>query len=87
MGEHKIGLHTPINNMSLPSYGFCFDEAKSTHGGTVFFINKKYSYAKRSDLNILLDKNLELTFIEVNLSEEKNFLYGCIYKHSHIFID
>ena len=51
--EHKIGLNTPINNISLPGYTFCFDETKSTHGGTGFFINEKYSYTKQSDLNIL----------------------------------
>ena len=56
LSEHKIGLNTLINNISLPGYAFCFDETKSTHGGTGFFINEKYLYTKRSDLNILLDK-------------------------------
>ena len=51
--ERKIRLNTPINNISLPGYAFCFDETKSTHGGTGFFINEKYSYTKQSDLNIL----------------------------------
>ena len=59
LSEHKIGLNTPINNISLRGYDFCYDETKSTNGGTGFFINKKYSYTKLSDLNILLDKNLE----------------------------
>ena len=63
LSGHKIGLNTPINNISLPGYAFCLDERKITHGGTGFFINKKYSYTKQSDLNILLDKNLESTFI------------------------
>ena len=67
LSEHKIELNTPINNISLPGYVFCFDETKSTHDATGFFINEKYSYTKRSDLNILLDKNLESTFIEINL--------------------
>ena len=30
LSEHKIGLNTPINNISLPGYVFCFDETKST---------------------------------------------------------
>ena len=46
LSAHKIGLNTPINNISLPGHAFCFDEAKSTHGGTGFFINKKYTYIK-----------------------------------------
>ena len=48
-------------------YAFCFDQTKSTHGGTGFSINGKYSYTKRSDLNIILDKNLQSTLIEINL--------------------
>ena len=40
------------------------DEKK---GGTDFFINGKCSYTKRSELIILLDENLELTFNVINL--------------------
>ena len=43
LSEHKIGLNTSINNVSLPCYAFCFDETKSTHGGRDFFINEKYT--------------------------------------------
>ena len=78
--EHKIWLNTPIN-ISLPGYAICFDETKSSHGGAGFFINKKYFYIKRIDLNILLDKNIESTFIEINLPIKRNFFCGCIYKH------
>ena len=70
LSEHKIGLNTPNNNISLPSYTFFFDETKSTHGGTDFFINEKYSYTKQSELNNILDPNLELTFIETNLPQK-----------------
>ena len=63
--EHRIRLNTPFNNISLPGYAFCFDEKKSTHSGTGFFINEKYLCTKQRDFNILLHKNLELTFIEI----------------------
>ena len=86
LSEHKIGLNTPINNISLPGYAFCFDETKSNHGGTGFFINEMYLYTKQSDLNILLDKNLELIFIELKLPQKRNFLSGFIYKHLHMSI-
>ena len=43
LSEPKIGLNTPINNISLPGHAFCFDETKSTHGGRGFFINEKYT--------------------------------------------
>ena len=41
LSEHKIGLNTPINNISLPGDAFCCDEIKSTHGGTDFFTNDR----------------------------------------------
>ena len=71
MSEHKIGLNTPIDKISLPDYALCFDETKSTHGGTGFFINEKCSNTKQSYLNTLLDKNLESTFIKIHLPKKK----------------
>ena len=86
LSEYKTGLNTPINNLSLPGYAFCFDETKSSHGGTDFFINEKYLSTKQGDLNIVLDKNLESTFIEINLSKKRNFFCDCIYKHPYMSI-
>ena len=86
LSEHKMGLNTPINNISLPGDAFCYGETKSTHGGTGFFINGKYLYTKQSDLNIFLDKNLESTFIEINLPKKRSFLSCCIYKHPYMSI-
>ena len=54
LSEYKIGLNTPINNITLPGYIFCFDETKRTHGGTGFFINEKYLYTKQSELLLTL---------------------------------
>ena len=68
--EHKIRSNSFINNISLPGYTFCYDETKSTHGGTDLYINDKFSCVKRNDLNISLDNNLESTFIEVNLPKK-----------------
>ena len=82
--EHKIRSNSWINNISLLSYTFCFDETKSTHGSTGFYMNEKFSYIKWNDLNISLDNNLESTFIEDNLPRKKNFICGYIYKHPKI---
>ena len=30
LSEHRIGLNTPINNISLPDYVFYFNETKTT---------------------------------------------------------
>ena len=82
--EHKIRSNSWINNISLLGYTFCFDETKSTHGSTGFYMNEKFSYIKWNELNISLDNNLESTFIEDNLPRKKNFICGCIYKHPKI---
>ena len=82
MSEHKIGMNT----LTIPDFAFCFNETKSTPRGTGFFINGKYLYTKRSDLNIILDKYLESTFIEINLPKERIFLCDCIYIHLHMSI-
>ena len=74
--EHKIRSNYFFNNISLPSYTFCYDETKSTHGGTGFYINDKLSYVKRNHLNISLDNNLESTFIEVNLPKKRILSVG-----------
>ena len=82
--ERNIRSNSFINNISLPCLTFRYDETKSTHGGTGFYINDKFSYAKRNDLNISLDNNLESTFIEVNLPKKRNFYRGGIYKHPNM---
>ena len=76
LSEHKIGRNISIYNISLPSYAFCFDETKSSHVGTGFFINKSYLYTK----------NLGSTFIEINLPKKRIFLCGYIYRHPHVSI-
>ena len=68
--EHKIRSNSFINNISIPGYTFCYNETKSTHGDTGFYINDKFSYAKWNNVHISLDNNLESTFIEVNLPKK-----------------
>ena len=76
LSEHKIRSNSLINNISLPGHTFSYDETKSTHGGTGFYINDKFSCIKRNDLNISLDNNLESTFIEVNLPKKRILSVG-----------
>ena len=68
--QNWMVLFPATGHISLPGYAFSYDETKSTNGGTAFFINEKYLYTKQSDLNILLVKNLESTFIEINLPKK-----------------
>ena len=68
--EHKIRLNSLINNI-LPGYTFCYyNEKKSTHVGTGFYLNEKRSYGKRNGLSISLDNNLESSFRNVNLPKK-----------------
>ena len=55
-----------------PVYNFCYDETKSIHGGTGFFINEKISFTKHEHLKISLDKNFESICIQVNLPTKGN---------------
>ena len=47
-------------------------------------VEQVYSCIQRNGLNVLLDNNLESTFIEISLPRKRNFL--CIYKHPYISI-
>ena len=83
LSKDKIRLNSFINIIFLCGYTFSYGESKSTHGDTSFYTNDKLSFGKQ---NISLDKNLESTFIEVNLPPKKNFIFGCIYKHPKMLI-
>ena len=86
LSEHKIGKHSPINNINLPGYQFCYNSTNSTHGGTGFYISNNLSFQKRDDLIISKDFELESTFIEINLQKNDNIIIGCIYRHPNMSI-
>ena len=75
LSEHKIRSNFFILIL-IPGYTFCYDEIKSTHGGTGFYINDNFSYVKQNDPNISLDNNLESAFIEVNLPKKRILSVG-----------
>ena len=49
LSEHKIGLNTPIKNLSSPGYVFCSDETRNTHGEVeqVFLLTKSIHILSR----------------------------------------
>ena len=66
LSEHKIGLNTPINNISLPAYVFCFIEKKAPMVEQDFFLLKSNSH---------LPKKCVICCIEGPLKMMKNAFY------------
>ena len=51
------------------------------HGGTGFYIKESLVYVRRDDLKFNSPGNYESTFIEIILSNRKNLILGCVYRH------
>ena len=65
----------------MPGYTFYFNETKSSHGGTGFFISDNLIFKQGPDLIIDELGMLESTFIELIFPNKRNMICGCIYKH------
>ena len=70
----------PLYSVTIPGYNFEFTGTECSNGGTAIYIKKGLNYKLRKDLEIYKSKQLESTFIEVNLKNEK-ILIGCVYRH------
>ena len=83
ISEHKIIKDTsPSVNINLPGYNeFIYTPTESTHGGTGFYIKNDIDYIKRDDLQINSSPDYESTFIELQFTNKKNLIIGCIYRH------
>ena len=64
----------------MPGYNFEFTATEFSNGGTAIYIKKGLNYKLRKDFEIYKSKQLESTFIEVNLENEK-VVTGCIHRH------
>ena len=81
VSETKLRLKkAPLNSVIIPGYNFEFTATECSNGGTAIYIKKCLNYKLRKDLEIYESKQLESTFIEVNLKNEK-VVIGCIYRH------
>ena len=73
VSETKLRLNkAPLN--------FEFTATECNNSGTAIYIKKGLNYKLRKDLEIYKSKQLEATFIEVNLKNEK-IVIGCKYRH------
>ena len=81
VSETKLRLNkAPLNSVITPGYNFEFTATECSNGGTAIYIKKGLNYKLKKDLEIYKSKQLESTFIEVNLKNEK-VVIGCIYRH------
>ena len=81
VSETKLRLNkAPLKSVIIPGYNFEFTATECSSGGTAIYIKKGLNYKLREDLEIYKSKQLELTFIEVNLKNEK-IVIGCIYRY------
>ena len=83
ISEHKINNESPpSNNIDLPGYNkFIFEPTGTTHGGTGFYIKNNRNYVVRDDLKLNLPSHFEAMFVEIILTDKKNLVVGCIYRH------
>ena len=81
VGETKLRLNkAPLKSFIITGYNFKFTATECSSGGTAIYIKKVLNHKLRKDLEIHKSKQLESTFIEVNLKNEK-IIIGCIYRH------
>ena len=86
-----IGIsETKIKKGIIPDYKVTIDgyqqystPTESDKGGVILYISKKYFCKPRKDLDKILYKSyaLESIFVEIILTNKKNILLGCIYRH------
>ena len=58
----------------------------SAGSALLLYIDKKYSYQPRNDLNIYKSSHLESIFVEITLLKRSNIIFGCIYRDSSMEI-
>ena len=72
VSETKFRLNrSPLISIIIPGYNFEFTSTECSNGGTAIYIKKGLNYKLRKDLEIYKSKQLESTFIEVNLKNKK----------------
>ena len=81
VSETELQLNkAPLDSVIIPGYNFEFTATECSSSSTAVYIKKGLNYKLRKDLEIYKSKQLESTFIEVNLKNEK-IVIGCIYRH------
>ena len=72
---------SPTTNINLNDYVIEHTPTEPSAGGGLLYINKKYSYQPRNDLNIYKSGHLESIFVKIILPKRSNIIVGFIYRH------
>ena len=75
-----------ISNVSIDNYLMYTQPSKSSAGGVAISINNKFDHVKRDDLSILHD-DFESVWVKIKNKKGKNFLCGCMYRHSNTNVE
>ena len=75
-----------LSNISPQNYTYEFTSTESSKGGTLTYIDKNIKCKLREDLKLYESKEIESTFLEIIKNNQKNVIFGCIYKHSGVAI-
>jgi len=78
----KTGI-APIFDPSLKGYKIFDTSTDCDKGGALLYVKENIICERRRDLENLVYKSSELesVFVEVNIKDKKNKIYGCIYRH------
>ena len=81
--ETRLKTDTLPHNLDIPKYTFLANTTESSAGGTALYIHESLDFRMRDDLAKCMykSKELESTFIELDLPNQSNMIVGCIYKH------
>ena len=82
--ETKIKTGTaPIFDPALKGYKLFDTTTNCDKGGALLYVKENIICERRNDLEKLVFKSCELesVFIEVDIKDKKNKIYGCIYRH------
>ena len=72
---------SPTTNINLKDYVIEHTPIESSAGGALSYVNNKYSYQPKNDLNIYKSGHLESIFVEIILLKISNIFSGGIYRH------
>ena len=73
----------PNFNVEVKGYKQYSTPTESDKGGVIIYIANHYNCKPREDLDVIVYKSyvLESVFAEIIISNKKNILLGCIYRH------
>ena len=72
VSKTKLRLNkAPLNYVVIPGYNFEFTATECSNGDAAIYVRKGLKYKLRKDLEIYKSKQLQSTFIKVNLKMKK----------------